>query len=89
MTSREKELKAEIAQLKNLASNAHLVSYKAERMILSLSRFTQLQAKYNFSEQELLKAKDKENAMAVQLGRVESEVYISKTTTVLRQFLGN
>ncbi len=35
----------------------------------------QLQAKCDFTEQELLKAKDKENTLAVELGRVESEVY--------------
>lgn len=35
---------------------------------------TQLQTKLDFAEQELLKAKDKENTMAIDLGRLESEV---------------
>lgn len=37
---------------------------------------TQLQTKLDFAEQELLKAKDKENTMAIDLGRLESEVRI-------------
>ena len=38
---------------------------------------SQLQAKLDFTEQELLSAKDKENTMAVELGRVESEVSLA------------
>ena len=37
-------------------------------------KLPQLQAKFDFTEQELLNAKDKENTIAIELGRVESEV---------------
>lgn len=41
---------------------------------IPLFKLPQLQAKFDFTEQELLNAKDKENMIAVELGRVESEV---------------
>ena len=72
----EKKLKSELAKLKSLTSNGQLVNPHIVRdqydpcAMLS----TQWQAKYDLNEQELLKAKDKENSLLADLGRLETEV---------------